>query len=105
MIRPHLMRRLLHAAGLCAFFLFAVFPVYWMVVTSLTPEKNLFVWPLRYFPSAPTLEHYIAALLRTDIPRFFTNSLTVASLASGIVALAYSDHALDAPLASTVRTV
>lgn len=82
MIRPHLMRRLLHAAGLCAFFLFAVFPVYWMVVTSLTPEKSLFVWPLRYFPSAPTLEHYVAAFLRTDIPRFFTNSLTVASLAS-----------------------
>ncbi len=82
MIRTHPIRRLLKLAGLCAFFLFAVFPVYWMVATSLTPEKELFVWPLRYFPSAPTLEHYAAAFLRTDIPRFFTNSLTVASLAS-----------------------
>ena len=82
MIRMHPLRRLVQFTGLCAFFAFAVFPVYWMVATSLTPEKDLFVWPLRYFPAAPTLEHYAAAFLRTDIPRFFTNSLTVASLAS-----------------------
>ncbi len=82
MIRTHPLRRLLQVTGLCAFFLFAVFPVYWMVVTSITPEKDLFVWPLKYFPSAPTLEHYAAAFLRTDIPRFFTNSIMVASLAS-----------------------
>ena len=82
MIRSHPLRRVLQATGLCAFFLFAVFPVYWMVVTSLTPEKDLFVWPLRYFPAAPTLEHYAAVFLRTDIPRFFANSITVASLAS-----------------------
>ncbi len=82
MIRSHPLRRVLQATGMCAFFLFAVFPVYWMVVTSLTPEKDLFVWPLRYFPAAPTLEHYAAVFLRTDIPRFFANSITVASLAS-----------------------
>ncbi len=82
MIRPSPLRRLLHVAGLCAFLLFAIFPVYWMVVTSLTPERDLFVWPLRYFPATPTLEHYATALLRTDIPRFFNNSLMVASLAS-----------------------
>jgi len=82
MIRTHPLLRLVQFTGLFAVFVFAVFPVYWMVATSLTPEKDLFVWPLRYFPSAPTLEHYAAAFLRTDIPRFFTNSLTVASLAS-----------------------
>lgn len=82
MIRTHPMRRLVQFTGLCAFFGFAVFPVYWMVATSLTPAGDLFVWPLRYFPSAPTLEHYAAVFLRTDIPRFFANSLTVASLAS-----------------------
>ena len=82
MIRMHPLRRLVQFTGLCAFFAFAVFPVYWMVATSLTPAQDLFVWPLRYFPSAPTLEHYAAVFLRTDIPRFFTNSITVASLAS-----------------------
>ncbi len=82
MIRMHPMRRLVQFTGLCAFFVFAAFPVYWMVATSLTPAQDLFVWPLRYFPAAPTLEHYAEVFLRTDIPRFFTNSLTVASLAS-----------------------
>lgn len=73
---------LLRAVGLFIFFLFAVFPIYWMIVTSLTPEQDLFAWPLVYFPSAPTLDNYATALFLTDIPIFFTNSLMVASLAS-----------------------
>jgi multiple sugar transport system permease protein len=82
MIKKTLLNRIIKVLGLGAFFVFVTFPLYWMVVTSFTPERELFIWPLRYFPVAPTLENYVVTLLRTDIPRYFANSLTVASLAS-----------------------
>ena len=82
MRQRRLPQRLMHAFGLGAFFVFVAFPLYWMVVTSITPERDLFTWPPRYFPVSPTLNHYATALLRTDIPRYFLNSMTVASIAS-----------------------
>ena len=69
-------------AGLTAFLLWTLFPLYWMVATSITPETQLFTWPLRYFPSAPTLAHYVGVLLQTDIPRYFGNSLSVSLVAA-----------------------
>ena len=87
MIKKTLLNRIINVLGLGAFFVFVTFPLYWMVVTSFTPERELFIWPLRYFPVAPTLENYVATLLRTDIPRYFANSLTVASLASACTLL------------------
>lgn len=87
MIKKTLLNRIINVLGLGAFFVFVTFPLYWMVVTSFTPERELFIWPLRYFPVAPTLENYVVTLLRTDIPRYFANSLTVASLASACTLL------------------
>jgi len=82
MIKKTLLNRIINVLGLGAFFVFVTFPLYWMVVTSFTPERELFIWPLRYFPVAPPLANSVVTLLRTDIPRYFANSLTVASLAS-----------------------
>ena len=82
MIKQTPTTRVIQLLGLSAFFVFVTFPLYWMIVTSFTPEQDLFTWPLRYFPVAPTLENYTVTLLRTDIPRYFANSLIVASLAS-----------------------
>ena len=36
--------------------LFAFFPIYWMLVTSLTPAKEVFAFPPRLFPSSLTLD-------------------------------------------------
>ncbi|MEE2710698.1 MAG: carbohydrate ABC transporter permease [Gemmatimonadota bacterium] len=77
----------INAFGLTAFFVFVTFPIYWMVITSFTPESDLFTLPLRYFPTAATFDHYVVTLLRTDIPRYFANSLTVASVASACTLL------------------
>lgn len=80
-------RSILIGGGLSVFLLWTVFPLYWMAATSITPETELFVWPLRYFPSTPILEHYADVLLRTHIPRYFANSLTV-SLSAAAATLA-----------------
>lgn len=68
--------------GLSAFLLWTVFPLYWMIITSVTPEADLFTWPLRYYPLAPTLSHYTGTLLQTDIPRYFGNSVAVSVIAA-----------------------
>jgi multiple sugar transport system permease protein len=36
----------------------ALFPIYWMVSTSLKPDKQWFSWPPYYFPDPPTLANY-----------------------------------------------
>jgi multiple sugar transport system permease protein len=75
------------AFGLAGFFVWTVFPLYWMVITSLTPEAELFTSVLRYLPASPSLEHYTATLLQTRIPRYFANSLTVSGLAAAATLL------------------
>lgn len=77
-------RALVRVLGLGFFLVFVSFPIYWMVVTSFTPEHELFSFPLRYLPLHPTFAHYEATLLRTHIPRYFLNSLTVAGVASAL---------------------
>ena len=40
--------------------LFAFFPIYWMLITSLTPADQVFQFPPRLFPTDLTLDHYQA---------------------------------------------
>ena len=36
----------------------AVFPVYWMVTTSLKPSAEWFAWPAHFVPTQPTWDNY-----------------------------------------------
>lgn len=55
-----------------------VFPFVWMAMTSVKPYHEIF--QLTFWPKEVTLENYREVLLRTDFPRWFFNSLLVASL-------------------------
>ncbi|WFE41803.1 carbohydrate ABC transporter permease [Micromonospora sp. WMMD998] len=84
----------LNGAGLLVA-LFAAFPVYWMIATSLKPNREIFSATPRPVPAKPTLEHYREILTGNLIPGvtfldFFLNSVLVAVatvLLSGLVAL------------------
>lgn len=84
----------LNGAGLLVA-LFAAFPVYWMIATSLKPNREIFSATPRPVPAKPTLEHYREILTGNLIPGvtfadFFLNSALVALatvLLSGLVAL------------------
>jgi len=73
-------------------FAYALFPFYWAVRSSFTPEGDLFSTPLQYFPSHPTLENYRQALSTDFFRRALLNSFIVAgavtliSLAIGALA-------------------
>jgi trehalose/maltose transport system permease protein len=77
---------------LAAIFVYTIFPFYWAVRSSITPERDLFATPLQYFPAHPTLGHFREVLSSGDFQRALLNSTIVAgavtliSLALGSVA-------------------
>ena len=58
--------------------LLIAFPLFWMIVTSLKLESELFTRPPTFFPSHYTLENYERLLFDTHFPVFFMNSSIVA---------------------------
>src|SRR5215213_11209677 len=67
-----------------AYFVFALFPVFWILLLSLKPDQQLFT---TYFIFNPTLNNYKTVLGTSGIPfvRFFINSLVISF---GAVAIA-----------------
>lgn len=68
------------ALGLIAFFGF--FPIYWMILTSLSPDEEVFTFPPRFFVRSFTLEHYVNFFENAQLLRFLFNSLLVATITS-----------------------
>lgn len=64
------------------FFLF--FPVYWLVISSLKSEAELYRIVPTPFPQSITFQHFVTAILRGDLLLYLRNSLTV-SLSSAAI--------------------
>lgn len=62
----------------------ALFPIYWMVVTSLRERAVTMVWPPRLLPDFGELSvaTYVEVLTTTPVPKWFMNSLAIASLST-----------------------
>lgn len=72
------------------FMAFLLFPFYWMLITSLKPDAELYnlqVNPL--WIHAPTLDHFRQLLLHTHFPRWLWNTMLV-SVASTAISLVSS---------------
>jgi trehalose/maltose transport system permease protein len=68
---------------IAAIFVYCLFPFYWAVRSSLTPEGDLFATPLQYVPSHPTLDNYRGAFSAN----FFTDALLNSAIVAGAVTL------------------
>jgi ABC-type glycerol-3-phosphate transport system permease component len=77
-------RKALLYAGLFAAFVWAVFPFYWMVVTSLRPESQLFARPPSLVPDEITLRHYVGLLVGGSFWRHALNSLFLTVCVTGL---------------------
>lgn len=64
---------------------FALFPIYWTVKISVTPQSLLYSEGIKLWPSTMTLENYYSVLAASDFPRYFANSLIVSVATSLIV--------------------
>jgi multiple sugar transport system permease protein len=60
------------------------FPLFWMVLTSVKPQSELFKRPPTFLPETFTLEHYSKLLWDTNFLTYFQNSV-VLSLVTTIV--------------------
>jgi ABC-type glycerol-3-phosphate transport system permease component len=58
----------------------ALFPIYWMVLTSLKPANEIFIYPPTFFPSRLAFENYVEAWNTAPFGRYFINSIVVTGL-------------------------
>ena len=65
-------------AGLALLLAWSLLPVYWIVVTGLKPEREVYAQPPTFFPATPTLANFEHILTATRFPLFLQNSLIVA---------------------------
>jgi len=62
-------------AFIIGFYLF--FPLYWMIISSLKPNAELYQIDPTYFPQAISLEHYRTAVISGDLPLHLRNGMIV----------------------------
>jgi multiple sugar transport system permease protein len=82
---------ILHYALLAIFVIFALFPLYWLVKVSITPNDLLYSEGVRMWPSQMTFAHYVSVVRHTTFPMFFRNSVIVSgatSITSTLIAAA-----------------
>lgn len=61
-----------------------LFPVYWMVITSLAPSNALRSFPPQFWPQNPQWQTYTNLIFNTDMPRWLLNSAVVALVSTAI---------------------
>ncbi|OBZ11260.1 MULTISPECIES: carbohydrate ABC transporter permease [Bacillales] len=71
---------------LAIYLLIMVFPLYWIIITSLKPQKDIFSFPLKYWPERFTLDNYIHIFKISKFHIYIGNSLLVA-ISSAIIVL------------------
>jgi multiple sugar transport system permease protein len=86
-----------HRLAVLAYVAAALFPLYWLLKVSVTPNDLLYSEGVRLWPSRASLEHYAFVLRHSEFPRFFLNSVVVSGATAAIVTLvaALSGYALS----------
>ncbi|MHB9152508.1 MAG: carbohydrate ABC transporter permease [Spirochaetales bacterium] len=59
-----------------------LFPIFWVIISSLKPQSELFTYPLTILPRNPTIANYITAFASGDFITYFKNSVFVAVVAT-----------------------
>ncbi|WP_379068194.1 carbohydrate ABC transporter permease [Mesorhizobium sp. UC22_110] len=73
----------LHYGVLLIYVLAALFPLYWLVKVSITPNDILYKQGTDLLPSKVSFEHYATVIGKSDFLLFFRNSIIV----SGVTAI------------------
>ena len=56
--------------------LIIAFPFLWLIITSLKTYDQIYSFPILYWPTEITFEHYMH-IFRLDFPRYFLNSIVI----------------------------
>ena len=77
----------LHRLAILAYIVFALFPLFWLLKVSVTPNDLLYSEGVRMWPSRATFEHYAFVIQHSAFPTFFKNSLIVAGSTAVMVTI------------------
>ncbi|MCA0057246.1 MULTISPECIES: carbohydrate ABC transporter permease [unclassified Mesorhizobium] len=72
-------------AAIAAYVIFALFPIFWTLKISVTPERLLYSEGITFWPSQMTLQNFVTVLEATDFPRYFLNSVIVSVSTAALV--------------------
>ncbi|SFE59455.1 multiple sugar transport system permease protein [Paenibacillus catalpae] len=75
--------------SLLLYLVFMIFPLYWIVVTSLKPQDEIFSYPIKYWPVHLTFQNYVSIFKISKFHIYIANSLLIATL-SALIVLAIS---------------
>ncbi|MGN8019671.1 carbohydrate ABC transporter permease [Phyllobacterium sp. 22229] len=70
-----------------AYVIFALFPLFWTLKISVTPQSLLYSEGITLWPSSATWENYKTVLRATDFPRYFLNSVIVSVVTAVLVTI------------------
>src|ERR1043165_8826621 len=87
MIRHSTLSTVAHRLAILVYVVFALFPLYWLLKVSVTPNDLLYSEGVRMWPSRTSFEHYGFVLEHSDFPKFFMNSVIVSGSTAFIVTI------------------
>ena len=87
MTRRFILGTLAHRLAIFVYVVFALFPLYWLLKVSVTPNDLLYSEGVRMWPSRTSIEHYYFVLEHSDFPKFFKNSVIVSASTAFIVTI------------------
>ncbi|HBU99044.1 ABC transporter permease [Thalassospira lucentensis MCCC 1A00383 = DSM 14000] len=73
-----------HYLMIAAFVIFALFPLYWLLKVSVTPNDILYTEGVRMWPSRTTWDNYTFVLTQSNFPHYFMNSVIVAGTTAAV---------------------
>lgn len=86
-MQASLLLTIAHRLAILAYVVFALFPLFWLLKVSVTPNNLLYSEGVKMWPSATTFEHYAHVLRHSAFPTFFKNSVIVSGSTAVIVTL------------------
>jgi len=70
---------------------FTLLPIYWLIVTSLTPDGDAFTFPPRFWPKHLTLHAFTTFFGNSQLTTYFVNSVVV-TVAAAVIAIVVSSY-------------
>jgi len=86
-MRRFILGTIAHRLAIFAYVVFALFPLYWLLKVSVTPNDLLYSEGVRMWPSRASFDHYAFVLEHSDFPKFFMNSVIVSASTAFIVTI------------------
>jgi multiple sugar transport system permease protein len=86
-MRRFIIGTIAHRLAIFLYVVFALFPLYWLLKVSVTPNDLLYSEGVRMWPSRTSFEHFSFVLEHSDFPKFFKNSVIVSASTAFIVTI------------------